>query len=234
MLATDPALALHGVSVSFRGTVALADVHLEIHPGEVMLVRGPNGSGKTTLVNAIMGTVAARGQIEVHGRSVDGLPTWARARHGLARSFQARRVFPRLGPEESRSLGDRSRQLDPSLSVLARMRSIPAALTRVTVAEAGALPAPSAENADICALLRPPVRCALLDEPMAGRNEAERRSLVVAMEEFLGTGGALVVIDHVLDELRCLAHWEVVLSNGRIAQIERLRMPETEVVDAPA
>ena len=51
---------------------ALEDVHLEIHPGELVTVVGPSGCGKTTLLNIIAGFITpTEGQILVNGRPVD-------------------------------------------------------------------------------------------------------------------------------------------------------------------
>ena len=46
-------LVVQGVSMYFRGLVALQDVHMAIEAGEIRGVMGPNGAGKSTLINAI-------------------------------------------------------------------------------------------------------------------------------------------------------------------------------------
>jgi ribose transport system ATP-binding protein len=50
-----PALAIEGLSKSFAGTLALADVDLTIASGDVRGLVGPNGSGKSTLVKVMSG-----------------------------------------------------------------------------------------------------------------------------------------------------------------------------------
>jgi ribose transport system ATP-binding protein len=50
-----PALAIEGLSKSFAGTLALANVDLTIASGEVRGLVGPNGSGKSTLVKVMSG-----------------------------------------------------------------------------------------------------------------------------------------------------------------------------------
>ena len=54
------ALTVHDASVRFGGVQAVADVSLDVRPGEVMGLIGPNGAGKTTLIDAITGFVPAR------------------------------------------------------------------------------------------------------------------------------------------------------------------------------
>src|SRR3954468_7487551 len=54
---------------------ALRSVDLDVRRGEVLLLMGPSGSGKTTLLS-IIGCILkpSRGQVEVCGRDVAGLP----------------------------------------------------------------------------------------------------------------------------------------------------------------
>src|SRR5947199_382825 len=52
-------LKISGLSVSYGGLHALADVSLEVGEGEFVTIVGPNGAGKTTLLKAIGGGVPA-------------------------------------------------------------------------------------------------------------------------------------------------------------------------------
>ena len=64
---TAPLLRVEGLSHAFGGQQVLKDVSLELHRGEVVLLRGANGSGKTTLLNILTGNlVPDRGSIELH------------------------------------------------------------------------------------------------------------------------------------------------------------------------
>ena len=51
----DKGISLRGVSKTYGLTVALAQLDLDLRPGEVLGVAGPNGAGKSTLVRMIAG-----------------------------------------------------------------------------------------------------------------------------------------------------------------------------------
>src|SRR5262249_18607736 len=48
-------LQARAITRRFGGVVALSEVTLDVHPGEVHGLIGPNGSGKTTLLNLFSG-----------------------------------------------------------------------------------------------------------------------------------------------------------------------------------
>ena len=87
-------LEIEGVSRSFGGVQALADVSCDVHAGEIVGLIGPNGAGKTTLFNCISGVIAPdAGAIRFRDRSLLGLPPHRRARLGVARTFQNLQLF---------------------------------------------------------------------------------------------------------------------------------------------
>jgi sulfate-transporting ATPase len=95
-------LELEGLSVSFGGVTALADVSLHVDSGEVVGLIGPNGAGKSTLIDVVTGMTRPRGgSVTLDGRRLDRLTAAVRARAGLARSFQALELFEDLTVREN-------------------------------------------------------------------------------------------------------------------------------------
>src|SRR5262245_42310076 len=91
---TKPLLAIHGVTKTFGGFVALSEVSLAVAQGERFGLIGPNGSGKTTLINCISGALRNdSGSITFDGEEISALPGYKRIRRGIARSFQVPRPF---------------------------------------------------------------------------------------------------------------------------------------------
>ncbi len=64
----SPVLETIGISKSFPGVQALADVDLRLFPGEVHTLMGQNGAGKSTLINVLTGVHAHdAGEIRIGG-----------------------------------------------------------------------------------------------------------------------------------------------------------------------
>jgi len=99
---TDVPLVTEGLRIRFGGVVALDDVAVTVHAGEIVGLIGPNGAGKTTLMNVISGVLSAdAGSVRVFGHEVVDLPPDIRAGYGLARSFQDATLFPGLTVTET-------------------------------------------------------------------------------------------------------------------------------------
>jgi branched-chain amino acid transport system ATP-binding protein len=95
-------LGASGVSRSFEGVRALADVDLELARSEVVGLIGPNGAGKTTLVNVITGfDFPTTGSVELEERDVTRWSPQRRGRAGLARTFQHGHAFKGLSVREN-------------------------------------------------------------------------------------------------------------------------------------
>src|SRR4030095_15451923 len=54
---TDPRVATRGLRKWFGPTVAVADLSLSVHAGEIFGFLGPNGAGKSTTVKMLLGLV---------------------------------------------------------------------------------------------------------------------------------------------------------------------------------
>src|SRR5918994_6921156 len=97
MVSTQPILSATGLTMEFRGFVAVKDVTLSVNEGTIHALIGPNGAGKTTVFNLLTKFLTpTRGQITFKGSDITSLKPAEVARMGLVRSFQISAVFPHL------------------------------------------------------------------------------------------------------------------------------------------
>jgi len=111
------------LSKCFGSLTAANNVSLRLEKGERRIVLGPNGAGKTTLFNLLAGELRpTSGHIRIGGVDVTGLTVDARARLGLARSYQKNNLFNELTVRENLALavatatGASSRLLNDTLA----------------------------------------------------------------------------------------------------------------------
>jgi branched-chain amino acid transport system ATP-binding protein len=132
-LAEDDALIVEGLHVSFAGAHAVADVSLDVRPGEVVALLGANGAGKTTTLRAISGLHRPdAGRVHYRGRDLTGRPAHEVSRAGIAHVPEGRRLFSRMTVRENLEVGlyrrwpvkdtdlDRAFDLFPELAKLQR------------------------------------------------------------------------------------------------------------------
>jgi branched-chain amino acid transport system ATP-binding protein len=87
-------LNISSLSLAFGGLKALTNVSFSVAPGSITAVIGPNGAGKTSLFNCISGFYRpSTGAIEFGGENISRLHPPARAKIGLARTFQNIALF---------------------------------------------------------------------------------------------------------------------------------------------
>jgi branched-chain amino acid transport system ATP-binding protein len=204
-------LSARGVSVNFGGVRALVDVDLDVGEGQLVGLIGPNGAGKTTFIDAISGIVRSRGRIELDGRELSSLPPHARARLGLARTWQSVDLFDDLTVLEN-------------LTVLApRQASTPAEelLGQFGLAEfAGAMPSEiSQAQRKVVGLARalatePRVLC--LDEPAAGLDVTESEALGVRLRGIVDAGTSMLLVDHDMGLVLGISDHVVALEFGKV------------------
>jgi branched-chain amino acid transport system ATP-binding protein len=188
-----------GVSRSFEGVQALADVDLELARSEVVGLIGPNGAGKTTLVNLITGfDFPTTGRVELEERDVTRWSPQRRGRAGLARTFQHGHAFKGLTVRENVEVAALGVGASPR-DARTRAKRLLGALGLHARAEenAAALPHGDERKLGVARALATEPRFVLMDEPAAGLTEAEVPGLAAVVRSVRDDHGAgVLLIDH--------------------------------------
>jgi branched-chain amino acid transport system ATP-binding protein len=89
-------------TIRFGGLVAVNELDMSVHRGEIYGLIGPNGAGKTTIFNLLTGVYRpTSGEIHFENHRVDGLRPYQIARRGVSRTFQNIRLFPGMSVLEN-------------------------------------------------------------------------------------------------------------------------------------
>src|SRR5690606_13514921 len=96
------AIALEQLQIRYGEATVLQDVSLRIAPGQAVGLLGRNGAGKTSLLHSLFNIGPTwQGGLRLHGHDIQGMPTHAIARLGVALVPQGRGTFPTLTVLES-------------------------------------------------------------------------------------------------------------------------------------
>jgi len=223
----EAVLRVESLRKAFGALVVTDDLSLELLPGELHAIIGPNGAGKTTLIDQISGLIAPdAGTIAFAGRDITALPMHARARLGLARSFQLSSVLAGFSALENVALavqaraGSSFRFSGRAVDEAALNEPAMAALADVGLAGRAQVPAGALSHGEKRALelaiaLASEPKLLLLDEPMAGTGPEETARLVELLHRLKGRFPVLLV-EHDMTAVFALADRISVLLYGRI------------------
>jgi branched-chain amino acid transport system ATP-binding protein len=225
--ATPAVLATHALTRRFGGLIAVDQVSLSLHHGELHAVIGPNGAGKTTLVNLLSGEIRpTAGRIELEGREVTGEPAWRLARLGIGRSFQRTNIFAPLTVLENVRLAAQAvgaagtSPIVPGQWGAGLVHKARAALERVGLAHAeahvaGTLSHGEQRQLEIAMALAADPKVLLLDEPLAGMGPEESERMT-ALLKTLAREHAVLLIEHDMDFVFAVADWMTVMAEGAV------------------
>jgi branched-chain amino acid transport system ATP-binding protein len=221
-----PILRLRGVGRRFGGLHAVSDVTLDVAPGERRGILGPNGAGKTTLFNVIAGDMPpTAGRVELFERDVTPLPARARARLGLARTYQQSRLFLGLSVADNIYLavlgvsGNRLRPVisrrDEELRDRARRAAGRVAISEKLDELVGSLSHGEHRQVALAMALASEPKILMLDEPASGLSRGERTlltDLLLALDRDI----TLILIEHDMDVALRVAERVTMMHDGRV------------------
>ena len=198
-------LSVEDLGISFGGVRAVNGATFTAKPGEVTAIIGPNGAGKTTLLNMISGFYRPNdGRIETLGTDIAGWSMHATARRGIARTYQATRLFGTLSAEENVQAGFPRGRFGGVFTALGTpdRRAMARALLQLVgydgapETRANDLPHVDRRLVEIARALAMKPGVLLLDEPAAGLMQGDKRALSGLLRRLADTGIAVVLVEH--------------------------------------
>ena len=228
-------LEASGISVSFGGIRAVADVDLHVREGEILGLIGPNGAGKTTVFDVLSGfLVPSAGTVRFLGEDVTQWGPDRRARWGLGRSFQDARIFPSLTVAENIALS-LERHLEVRDHIAAalglpdvRELEVDVAWTVADLIElmrlgafrdkfVGELSTGSRRVVDLAMSIAHDPTVLVLDEPSSGIAQRETEALGPLLQRIrTETGCAMLVIEHDMPLITTVSDRLLALEIGRV------------------
>lgn len=212
----DALLEVTGVSVHFGGVTAVDHAHLEARAGQITGLIGPNGAGKTTLFNVITGVQpASGGSVSLAGRNITRLPTYRRARLGMARTFQRLELFWTLSVADNVLVAaEQAGAADPRATVTAVLERV--GIAALAGEPAGKLPTGTARLVEVARALACEPTILLLDEPASGLDESETRELGGLLRGLAADGLGVLLVEHDMSLVMEICDSVSVLDLGRI------------------
>jgi branched-chain amino acid transport system ATP-binding protein len=219
-------LSANNVSKSFGGVHAVRNVSISVPEKTIYALIGPNGAGKSTLLNLLSGVYQPdAGSLTFGGTDLRGLPSYARVRLGIARTFQKIRLFKQLSLIENVMAGFHIHQDTPFWKYLVfgdtgRFRAEAQELLEFVGLgarakdRAGALPYGQQRMLEIARALATRPKLFMLDEPAAGLNPAEVEFLLQRLVDIAKRGTTLLVVEHNMDLVMNVAQRVFVLDHG--------------------
>jgi branched-chain amino acid transport system ATP-binding protein len=190
-------LEVSDVVVTFGGRRALDNAGLTAPLGQVTGLIGPNGAGKSTMFDVICGLRKPdTGRVALDGRDVTAVGPAARARHGMARTFQRLELFGRLTVRENlmvaAELGPfRRRAARTADEIIARLE-----LGHAAHRAADDLSTGTGRLVEVARALAARPKYLLLDEPAAGLDPGETKSFARLLRGLAADGTAIVLVEH--------------------------------------
>ncbi|MDH2430606.1 ABC transporter ATP-binding protein [Sphaerisporangium sp. TRM90804] len=204
-----PLVRAHRVSRRYGDILALHEVSLDVHAGELVGLLGPNGAGKSTLINMFTGLRRPRsGTVELGG----GNPR-ERATRQIMGVTPQQTALPeqwRVGELVDFVAAHYPSPLDRG-EVLARFD-----LRDLRDRQVGGLSGGQQRRLAVALAFTGRPRVVFLDEPTTGLDVEARHSLWQGIRAYHADGGTVLITSHYLQEIEALARRVVVLNRGRV------------------
>lgn len=225
-------LKVTGLTRTFGGLTAIADLDFQTPEGTVYAIIGPNGAGKTTLFNLLTGVYRpTSGSIQLMGQELAGLAPLQIARLGVSRTFQNLQIFTGMTAMENVMVGCHNHG---KCGLLAACLGLPAVkkeakylkelaekalefcgLSNIAERPVSTLPYGILKKLEIARAIAAQPRLLLMDEPAAGLNDTETREMAGMIRSIQKTGITVLLVEHNMGLIMDVSDRILVLNYGQ-------------------
>ncbi|MEO9140601.1 MAG: ABC transporter ATP-binding protein [Jatrophihabitans sp.] len=215
-------LEIDGATVKFGGITAVNNAAFYVDGGTITGLIGPNGAGKTTLFNVISGLQPpTAGRVRFRGKDVTRSAVSARAKMGMARTFQRLEAFGSLtvreniqaardihaGPKAWFRFG-KDKRIDELIEIVG--------IGQYVNQRADSVPTGVARLLEMARALAIDPQLLLLDEPSSGLDEVETESFGDLLTFLAAEGRAILMVEHDMDLVMGVCNLIHVLEFGTV------------------
>ncbi|WP_159952472.1 sugar ABC transporter ATP-binding protein [Rhizobium sp. 18065] len=217
-------LSLRNITKTYPGVVALQDVSVNFHAGEVHALLGENGAGKSTLIKSIAGAVTPdSGEIVYGDKSFTAVSPALSRILGVEVIYQEFNLVPTLSVAENVFLGShrgwRTNYAAMRTKATALFNELNVAIDPDTLVRD--LSSSQQQLVEIAKALAKKPKILVMDEPSAPLSLAEVENLFRVVRKVRDAGTCVLYISHRMDEIFALSDRVSVLRDGRhIATVE--------------
>lgn len=225
-------LEVKSLTKRFGGVTAVNKVSFEVEKGEILAVIGPNGAGKTTLFNMISCFIApTEGEVVFKGSKLTGKKIPELASLGIARTFQNLQIFKNMTVLENIMMGTHITLNTNVFSAGFRLPIIKKdetqsykmahelikiiGLEKWMNEKAGLLSYGLQKQVEFARAIVYNPSLIMLDEPMAGLNDAETNKMSEHILREKEKGHSFLFVEHKMSTVMELADRIVVIDFGK-------------------
>ncbi|WP_207063195.1 ABC transporter ATP-binding protein [Motiliproteus sp. SC1-56] len=215
-----PALAVRGLCSHYGPVQAIADIDLDVYPGELVTIVGANGAGKTTLLHTLSGVQAASGgSVTFDGSDITNRPAHRITARGICHSPEGRQVFAPLSVEDNLLLGAFARREDKAAiqAEIAHIYGLFPVLEEKRALAAGTLSGGQQQMLAIGRALMGRPKLLLLDEPSMGLSPLLVSEIFRVIRELNDQGVTILLVEQNARAALQIADRGYVLESGRVA-----------------
>lgn len=218
-----PAIEVASLVKTFGGLTATNELSFTVEKGESLGLIGPNGAGKTTVFSLIMGEHQQdSGTIKLNGEEISKLPTAARIKKGVCRTYQVPRPFADLTVRENISVGlmpnsiremifktsDAAREIELASSVGLSEADLDRTVSELSMGDLRKL--------EFARTLATGANIMLLDEVFAGLTSAEITMIADLVQQLRGSGVTFLIVSHDLPAMEPLVDRTIAIDRGTL------------------